>query len=192
LKRAFTQWPGSFDDEDQEENAVNKLRTRIAAGVTVIGLGGLAGVALSAGQKSSSATVAEKPVVRTKVIRRTIHVTKHAKSKHPAWAGPGGRLAAGGRADGVAGAYGSATTGTSSSGSPPQSSSSYSSPVTTSTSGSSSVPTESTTTPVVTHTSGASAGSGSSGSSSPVTTATSGGGGGGGEVEHESHGGGDD
>ena len=29
-----------------------------------------------------------KPMVRTKVIRRTIHVTKHAKPKHPAGAGP--------------------------------------------------------------------------------------------------------
>ena len=56
--------------------------------------------------------MADKPIVRTKVIRRTIHVTKHAKPKHPpAAAAPAGlRQLAGG-------SYGSATTGASSAGS---------------------------------------------------------------------------
>jgi hypothetical protein len=191
LHRPLARW---LDNFGQEENVVNRSRIRIAAAATIVGLGGLAGLALSDGQRQSSTTVAEKPAVRTKVIRRTIHVTKHAKPKHPAVAGAGGGASAGSSAS--AGSPGSAVTGASSSGS--TSSSSYSSPVTTSTSGSSSAGTATSyeSSPVVTGSSGASAGSGSSGeSSAPVTTATSGGGsagGGGGEVDHESKGGGDD
>ena len=73
---------------------MKSLKTRIAAGATVVGLGGLAGVALSAGQQNPASTVAEKPLVRTKGGRRTSHGTKHAKTKHPAAGGgkawPGG------------------------------------------------------------------------------------------------------
>jgi hypothetical protein len=138
---------------------VSRTRTRIAAAATVFGLGGLAGLALGAGQHQPTATVAEKPAIQTKVIRRTIHVTKHAKPKHPA-AGPGGGTATT-QAGSPGTAYGSATTRASSTGASP-SSSSASSPVTTSTSGSTSAPSESGagSSPVVTHTSGASAGPG--------------------------------
>jgi hypothetical protein len=190
LQRRLGQWPGNFS---QEVIDVKSMKTRIAAGATVVGLGGLAGVALSAGQHQSAATVADKPLVRTKVIRRTIHVTKHAKPKHPAAGGGMGGAAGYGRSS--SGSYGSATTGASSSGAP-SSSSSYASPVTTSTSGTSSAPASSGSgsAPVVTHTSGAGAtGGGGGGAGAPVTTATSGGGaaggGGGGESDggHQGH-----
>lgn len=171
---------------------MSKLKTRIAAGITVIALGALAGLALGSGEQQSTATaVAEKPVVRTKVIRRTIHVTKHAKPKHPAATGSGGGAVAAGSGS-SAGGQGSATTGSSSGGyGSSYSSSSESSPITTSTSGASSAPSS--------YESGSSEGA-------PVTTSTSGGGsatagggeGGGYESEyesddgHESEGGGDD
>ncbi len=150
---------------------MKNLKTRIATTATVVGLGGLAGVALSAGgQKASS--LASKPLVRTKVVHRTIRVTKHAKPKHPVATGGAGYA-------GSPGHGASAMTGASSTGS--GSSSSGSSPVTTSTSGSE-------------------AGSGGGGGGTPVTTApssTGSTGGGepeddGGEVEYESESGGDD
>jgi hypothetical protein len=68
----------------QEVIAVKRIKSRVAVAATVVGLGGLAGVALNAGQQSASQPVAAKPLVRTKVIRRTVHVTKHAKPRHPA------------------------------------------------------------------------------------------------------------
>jgi hypothetical protein len=58
----------------------------MAAVATIVGLGGLTGLALSAGSQKS-ASIAAKPLIRTKVIRRTIHVTKHVKPKHPVGAG---------------------------------------------------------------------------------------------------------
>lgn len=165
---------------------MSNLKTRIAATVTVIGLGGLAGLALGSGESQSTGTqVAEKPVVRTKVIRRTIHVTKHAKPKHPAATGSGGGALAAGSGSSPGG-QGSATTGSSSGGSGSSySASSEAGPVTTSTSGAATSP------------------SYESGSyeSAPVTTSTSGGsvsagggegGGYGGESEHDSERGGDD
>ena len=158
---------------------MKSMKTRIAAGATILGLGGLTGLALSAGHQKASQPVATKPLVRTKVIRRTIHVTKHAKPKHPAGAPPVGGAGTSAYSAGTS-AYSSgasATTGSSSVGSAP----SYeSAPVTTSTSGASSAGTAAT--PVVTSTSG-----GGGGGSAPVTTSTSGGGGG----EHEREGGGD-
>jgi hypothetical protein len=171
---------------------VRNLKTRIAAGATVIGLGGLTGLALSAGQQKA-APAATKPLVRTKVVHRTIHVTKHVKPKHPAaGAGPGaaGTLAY----TGSGGSGGSATTGASSTGS----SSTYSSsaPVTTGSSGAAGAPTSGSA-PVTTHTSGSAAGGGgggapvtthtsgsAAGGGSPVTTASSGGGGGEHDSEH--------
>ena len=69
--------------------SVKNLKTRVAAAATIVGLGGLTGIALSAGSQKS-APVAVKPLVRTKVIRRTIHVTKHVKPKHPMGAGAAG------------------------------------------------------------------------------------------------------
>jgi len=152
---------------------VKSMKTRIAAGATIVALGGLTGLALSAGQHKASPPVATKPLIRTKVIRRTIHVTKHAKPKHPVGASPGVASSSGGGS----GSSVSATTGSSSVGS----SSAYEAPVTTSTSGASAT-SGSSSEPVVTATSGG------GGSSAPVTTATSGGGGGGGEGEHESEG----
>jgi hypothetical protein len=138
-------WIGDFNNgpatSATEEIPVSKLKTRIAAGITVIGLGGLAGLALgsSGEQQSTAAAVAEKPVVRTKVIRRTIHVTKHAKPKHPAATGTGGGALAAASGS-SSGGQGSATTGSSSGGyGSSYSSSSESSPVTTSASGGGSV-----------------------------------------------------
>ncbi len=87
---------------------MNSIKTRIAAGITIFGLGGLAGLALSAGNQGASQPVADKPLVRTKVIRRTVHVTKHAKPKHPA-AGAGGGGSTGAAASGGSSAYGGST-----------------------------------------------------------------------------------
>lgn len=146
---------------------MKNLKAKVATGATVVLLGGLGGLALSQGNKAPSKPVADKPAVQTKVIRRTIHVTKHAKPKHPPAAAPV-EPAAGGSSTGAA--Y--VTTGSSGSGA-------ESAPVTTATSGSESGEAASVTT-----------GSSGSGSESvPVTTATSGGGGGGGEVESDDGGG---
>jgi hypothetical protein len=60
---------------------VKNAKTKLAAAATVIGLGGLAGVAMSSnsGQGTPAAAKPLKPKVRTQVIRRTVHVTRHAK-----------------------------------------------------------------------------------------------------------------
>lgn len=58
---------------------MKRVRTRIAVGATIVGLGGLAGIALSAGHGTPAKTAALKPLIRTEVIRRTTRVTKHAK-----------------------------------------------------------------------------------------------------------------
>jgi hypothetical protein len=131
---------------------VKSIKTRIAAGATILGLGGLTGLALSAGHQKASQPVAAKPLVRTRVIRRTIHVVKHVKPKHPAGAAPVGRVVETSTYGGTT-ATGSAsvTTGSSSVGSAPTS---EAAPVTTSTSGASSAPGSSTSAPVVTHASG--------------------------------------
>jgi hypothetical protein len=148
------------------------LKTRIAAAATILGLGGLAGLALSAGgQKASS--LASKPLVRTKVIHRTVHVTKHVKPKHPVAGGPAGY--SGAVPSGSAGAP--VVTGASSSGA------AESTPVVTGASSSGSAESA----PVVTGSSG------TGGGSAPVVTSASGGGGGaGGEAEHEGGDGGGD
>jgi hypothetical protein len=147
---------------------VKNLKTRIAAAATILGLGGLTGLALSAGGQKAS-PLASKPLIRTKVIRRTVHVTKHVKPKRPV---AGGSAYPGGSSAGAAAAP--VVTGSSSSGA-------ESAPVVT---GSSSSGTESA--PVVTSSSG------SGGGSAPVVTSTSGGGAGGGETEHEGGDGGGD
>ncbi|MGN6587656.1 MAG: hypothetical protein ACTHKT_09335 [Solirubrobacterales bacterium] len=155
---------------------MKNLKAKFAAGATVVLLGGLGGVALSQGNKAPSKPVADKPIIRTKVIRRTVHVTKHAKPKHPPAAAPVEPASAGGPSaavvTGSSGATETAPVATGSSGS-----SGEAAPVTTGSSGGGSE-----TAPVTTGSSG-------SGETAPVTTATSGGGGGG---EHESGGGGDD
>ena len=141
---------------------MTKTKARVAAAVTVIGLAGLGRLGAQRDRRQAALTVAEKPLVRTKVIRRTIHVTKHAKPKHPAVAAP--------PAAGASSSPEAVSTGSSGS--------SYSEePVTTATSGSGS------TEPVSTATSG-------SGSTEPVSPATSGTAGGG-ESEAEFEGGGD-
>lgn len=157
---------------------MKNIRTRVAAATTIIGLGGLTGLALSAGSQKS-APVAAKPLIRTKVIRRTIHVVKHVKPKHPVGAGAaGGAVAYAG-----AGRTGSLPSYAASS-----------APVTTHSSGASAAaaPTYGSAAPVVTHTSGSHTVSGG-GHSSPVVTHTSGShaGGGGHVVTHSSGSGGE-
>ena len=145
---------------------MKNVKAKVAAGATVITLGGLGGLALSQGGKAPSKPVADKPVVHTKVIRRTIHVTKHAKPKHP----PAGSGA-------VAVTSGSASAPVTTGSSGAAGASEYA-PVST---GASSTGTE---TEAVT--------TGSSGTGSeaaPVATGSSGAGGG--EVEHGSEGGDD-
>ncbi len=77
--------------------AVKNTKARIATGATILGLAGLAGVALSANRQQAADVAATKPAVRTKVIHRTIHVTKHAKPRHPR---AGSRPRSGGRGHG--------------------------------------------------------------------------------------------
>ena len=98
---------------------MKNLKTRLAATATILGLGGLTGIALSAGNQKS-APVAVKPMIRTKVIHRTIRVTKHIKPKHPMSAGAAGTAYTGGQG----GSGAAATTGSSSTGSASYSSSS--------------------------------------------------------------------
>jgi hypothetical protein len=62
---------------------VKSMKTRIAAGAMIVGLGGLVGLAASADRQKPAQPVAAKPLVRTQVIRRTTRVTKHAKPKIP-------------------------------------------------------------------------------------------------------------
>ena len=67
---------------------VKNMKTRVAAAATIVGLGGLTGLALSAGSQKS-ASIAAKPLVRTKVIRRTIHAPNtSSRSTRPAPAKP--------------------------------------------------------------------------------------------------------
>lgn len=150
---------------------MKNARAKVATGVTVVLLGGLTGVALSQGGSAPSKPVADKPIVHTKVIRRTIHVTKHAKPKHPLATAPvrpgSAGVSAGGAYVSTGSSGGSGTEGESSS-------------VYTGTSGGGSG----------TETAPVSTGSSGGGSeSAPVATGTSGGGGGG-EVESEGGGGG--
>lgn len=148
---------------------MKSIKTRIAVGATVLGLGGLTGLALSASHQKGAQPVAAKPLVRTKVITRTIRVTRHSGTP-PAGAGPGGRPGATSFGGGSAAAPPVAT-GSSSVGSAP---SSAAAPVTTHSSGAAAGSPSSGSAPVVTHSSGA---HGGGGSGSPVVTHTSGGGG---------------
>lgn len=61
-------------------------KARLATVATIIGLGGLTGIALSSGGQKAG-TLAAKPLVQTKVIHRTVRVTKHVKPKGPVAAG---------------------------------------------------------------------------------------------------------
>lgn len=63
---------------------MSETRTKIATGATLLALGGLAGVALSAEsqQTTSSAATPTPPVeVRTEVVHRTVHVIRREKAK---------------------------------------------------------------------------------------------------------------
>jgi hypothetical protein len=155
---------------------VNNVKAKVAAGATVLALGGLTGLAVSQGGKAPSKPVADKPIVRTKVIRRTIHVTEHAKPKHPPAGAPVEPAAASATAvTGSSGAGESApvSTGASNTGT-------ETGAVTTGSSGTGTEPA-----PVSTGSSG------TGGEVAPVSTGSSGaGGGGGGEVEHGDGGGG--
>lgn len=64
---------------------MTRPKTRIAAAATVVALGGVAGIALGQGHQRAApgTSVADQPVVRTKVIEQTIHVTRHAGPTHP-------------------------------------------------------------------------------------------------------------
>ena len=68
---------------------MQNLKSRIAASATLVGLGGLAGVALSSGAPGGDAanSQAVKPDVRTKVIRRTTRMTRHVKPRYPTGSG---------------------------------------------------------------------------------------------------------
>lgn len=157
---------------------MKNIKTKVATGATVVFLGGLTGLALSQGGKAPSKPVADKPVVHTKVIRRTIHVTKHAKPKHPPVAAPVEPGSAG-SAPVVTGSSGTGETAPVTTGS--SGSSGESAPVTTGSSGTGSEPAA----PVTTGSSGA------GGGGAPVTTGSSGGGaGGGGESDGGDGGGG--
>jgi hypothetical protein len=116
---------------------VKNVKAKLAAVATVVALGGFTGLALSQGGNAPTKAVADKPAVHTKVIRRTIHVTKHAKPKHPPASAPVVPAAASASGSSV-------TTGSSGSG--------ESVPVTTSSSGSGESP------PVTTSSSGSGGG----------------------------------
>lgn len=165
---------------------MRNIKAKVAAGTTIVLLGGLGGLALSQGNKAPSKPVADKPVVHTKVIRRTIHVTKHAKPKHPAVGAPVEPASAGTSSAGAPVVTGSSSSGATesapvSTGSSSTGTSTESAPVST---GASSTGGSTESAPVSTGASGT-----GGGGSTPVTTGASGGGGGG---EHEGGGGGDD
>ncbi len=78
-----------------------------AGGVTLAGLGVLAGMALGSGQTAPK-VVAQRtqPVeVRTEVIRKTVNVYRRAKPHHVAAAGPGGAKAIAGSAGAPSSGY---------------------------------------------------------------------------------------
>jgi hypothetical protein len=97
LTAARPQWPRPIRPE--EVRKVKISRSRIAVAATVLGLGGLAGAALSADRQQPPATTTGEPIVRTRVIHRTVHVTRHLKPEHPpaasqgVGAGPGAEAA---------------------------------------------------------------------------------------------------
>lgn len=174
---------------------MSRMKSQIAAIMTAGVLGGLAGFALGHEHQVPAADkpVAARPAVHTKVVHRTIHVTKHAKPKHPP-AGAGGRHGAavsrsGGGRTATATQAGVAT-GSSSTGAATSGATYTSEPVTTSTSGAAAPVESEAAAPVTTSTSGASGASGGGSESAAVTTATSGGGGGGGGESEGGDGGG--
>ena len=75
------------------------VRMRIAAGATVLGLGGLAGYALGsndgppASASAQSAALHQKPKVHKQVVHRTVNVHPKGKAAAMAGASPGGSSA---------------------------------------------------------------------------------------------------
>lgn len=69
---------------------MSNVRMKIAAGATVLGLGGLGGYALATNDTveppTEAATLAakQKPKVRTQVVRRTVHVRPDPEGASPA------------------------------------------------------------------------------------------------------------
>ena len=147
----------------------SNVRMKIAAGATVLGLGGLAGYALGSNDgpppSASGQTTADKPKpkVHTQVVHRTIHVRPKGSSEDVA-AGSGS-AAGPGSAGSTAPAAGSAPTYTPAPAATPISDSSYSAPST--------------------GTSGGSASSGGGGSTPPTTGSSGGGSGSGSSYESD-------
>lgn len=73
---------------------MNNIRMKIAAGATILGLGGLAGFAVSSNGAQnlpavSTAAAHQKPKVHTQVVRRTTHVRPNPKAgKDPSGSSP--------------------------------------------------------------------------------------------------------
>jgi hypothetical protein len=65
---------------------MNKLRTKLAAGVTLVSLGGLAGFAVRDTHSTVSTAAQKQPPVqvRTQVIRRTVRIHRKPKAPKPA------------------------------------------------------------------------------------------------------------
>jgi hypothetical protein len=73
---------------DMERRPMNGMHTRIAAGLTLVALGGFAGYAVNGSASNaparSTGSEASQPVeIRTQTIRRTVRVVKHEKPKRP-------------------------------------------------------------------------------------------------------------
>jgi hypothetical protein len=156
-----------------------------AGGVTLAGLGVLAGLAIGSGEKAPK-LIAQRsqPVeVRTEVIRKTINVYRRAKPHHVAAGSPGGAGRPGTYSGRSGAVYSGATTR--SSGAHAVAPAESAAPVvSTHTSGRRSTSSSgsgsgggSVSKPVKTHTSGTTSSGGVSGSAKPVATRSSGGGG---------------
>jgi len=65
---------------------MNKLSTKLAAGLTLVSLGALAGFAVKGNHSTASATAQKQPPVevRTQVIRRTVRIHRKPKAPKPA------------------------------------------------------------------------------------------------------------
>ena len=65
---------------------MNKLSTKLAAGVTLVSLGGLAGFAVKDNHSTASTAAQKQPPVqvRTQVIRRTVRIHRKPKAPKPA------------------------------------------------------------------------------------------------------------
>ena len=67
---------------------MTNIRMKIAAGATILGLGGLAGFAMGSNpstdpQSIETTATQARPKVRTQVVRRTVHVRPKSKDAEP-------------------------------------------------------------------------------------------------------------